>query len=60
MVVEDDYAAGDEFKMSVSLDYIGYWHLGPMDYTVKIYSKQEVEVLDSKGNTNQIDEPGTV
>ena len=50
------YAAGDVFKVRV-----GYtWFNSPSpDYTVKIYSKQTLEVKDAQGLKNQINMDGS-
>ena len=59
LVLEADYAAGDVFTMSVGMSNIGLWSFGPDDYTVKVYSKQDIPVLDSKGNTNELNFDGS-
>lgn len=59
-VLEADYSAGDVFRMNVDINwYYNLWFFGPMDYTVMVYSKQNIDVKDASGSTNQIDMPGT-
>ena len=51
MVAEADYDAGDVFTMEI--DYT--WDLFfAKDYTIKVYTSQELEVRDSNGETNMI------
>lgn len=52
MVEEADYEAGDIFEITVNFD----WGLGPeaQDYSVLVYSSQDLEVKDAKGETNMM------
>jgi len=51
LLTEKDYSAGETFKVVV--DY--YWLLnGVRDYTVSIYSKQRIEIVDEYGETNML------
>jgi hypothetical protein len=50
MVGEADYEAGDEFEIVVEYIWSG-WYVN--DYTVKVYSSQDLEVVDNElGTTN--------
>lgn len=51
LLLESDYAAGDVFTIEVSYSWYGWT---TMDYTVKVYSEQDLEVLDSDGNSNVV------
>ena len=51
MVAEADYSAGDVFTMEVNYNWL---FLSAKDYTVKVFSKQQLQVLDSNGETNMI------
>lgn len=51
MVAEADYAAGDVFTMEIDYQWDFFY---AKDYTIKVYSKQTLEVKDSKGETNMI------
>ena len=51
MLAEADYEAGDVFTMEINY----YWDLFfAKDYTIKVYTNQELEVRDSYGETNMI------
>ena len=50
-VYYSSYVAGDVFAIQVQYNW---WGATKEDFTVKVYSKQDLEVLDSDGNTNQI------
>ena len=52
LLAESDYSAGDTFKIHVDF----HWGFGfeARDYTVSIYSKHQVEVLDKRGKTNML------
>ena len=50
-IAESDYEAGDEFTMEI--DYL--WDtFYAKDYTIKVYTAQELEVRDANGETNMI------
>lgn len=51
MLEESEYEAGDEITITVLYDWVGRMS---RDYTVSVYSKQDLEVLDEDGNTNMI------
>lgn len=51
MVEEADYAAGDVFTLTVTYDWIGRMS---RDYTISVYSSQDLEVLDEEGEGNMI------
>ena len=51
MVEESDYSAGTEFTLKVQYKW---WENNIRDYTVKVYSEQDLDVKDSRGQTNQI------
>lgn len=59
LVLEANYAANDVFKMRVGMDYNSNWSYGPKDYTVKVYSTQDIPVLSEYGNTNEINMDGS-
>ena len=46
-----DYAAEDVFAIQVQYNWFG---ATKEDFTVKVYSRQELSIVDSDGNTNQI------
>jgi hypothetical protein len=49
MVEESSYRAGDTFTLKVQYK----WYTNPVrDYTVGVYSSQDLEVKDSRGQTN--------
>lgn len=50
-VPQANYTAGDEFSLQVSYNWFG---ATKEDFTVKVYSKQDLVIKDSSGNTNQI------
>jgi len=50
-VYYSSYVAGDVFAIQVRYNW---WGATKEDFTVKVYSKQDLPVLDSDGNTNQI------
>ena len=52
LVLEKDYSAGDKFSINVQFD----WGLGlsAEDYTVKVYSIQDLQVKDNKGEINML------
>lgn len=59
MVEEADYAANDVFKIVVEYNWnFGWWgflrSFPATDYTVQVYSKQSLSVVDSDGNTNML------
>jgi len=56
LIAEADYEAGDTWTFEI--DY--WWFSGrtPRDYTVKVYSSQDLEVKDKKGNTNMLHNDG--
>ena len=56
LVKEADYEAGATFRFKVDYRWYGY---SAEDFTVKVYSKQDLEVKDQKGNTNQLNMDGT-
>lgn len=56
LVESADYAAGDVFTVDVNYSWSG-WTVE--DYTVKVYSTQDLEVLDYRGNTNELHMDGT-
>lgn len=52
-VLSTNYSAGDTFIIQVNYDWM--WGLGTFpakDYTVRLYSKQNLAITDSQGNTN--------
>lgn len=51
MVAEADYSAGDVFTIQVDYTWKTFH---AKDYTIKVYSKQTLEVKDSDGSTNMI------
>lgn len=52
-VAESEYAAGDKFILEVQYDWTYGWSNYPgNDYTLKIYSKQNLEIKDENGETN--------
>lgn len=51
MVAENDYEAGDVFTMEINYTWDFFM---ARDYTIKVYSSQELEVRDSNGETNMI------
>lgn len=51
------YKAGDTFKVKVKYNWNG--SLGSRDFSVVVYSKQEIEVKDKSGKTNQLRYDGT-
>jgi hypothetical protein len=51
MVEEADYEAGDVFTLTVTYDWIGRMS---RDYTISVYSSQDLEVLDEEGEGNMI------
>ena len=51
MVAEADYSAGDVFTMEVNYSWDLFY---AKDYTIKVFSNQQLEVLDSNGETNMI------
>ena len=46
-----DYNAGDTFKVRARYEWLG---APDKDYTVKVYSKQNLEIKDSRGQTSVI------
>ena len=52
IIQEADYNAGDVFRINVGWD----WGFGPeaQDYSVLVYSTQDLEVKDSNGETNML------
>ena len=46
-----DYSGTDTFAMQVVYDW---WGSTKEDFTVKVYSKQDLTIRDPDGNTNQI------
>jgi len=52
MFAEADYEAGDIF----TIEYDTMWFFSPIprDYTIKVYSSQDLEIKDSDGNTNML------
>lgn len=48
-IVSANYNAGDTFYLKVQYDWKG--SVGN-DYTVKVYSKQNLEIKDERGNVN--------
>ena len=52
MVEEANYEAGDTFEITVNFD----WGFGPeaQDYSVLVYSSQDLEVKDANGETNMM------
>ena len=48
-VLASNYSAGDKFLITVQYTWGGY---PARDYTVKVYSKQDLSILDSDGKTN--------
>ena len=52
IIQEADYEAGDVFTMNVGWD----WGFGPeaQDFSVLVYSTQDLEVKDSNGETNML------
>jgi len=52
-VIESNYTAGDKFIITVQYNWqFGLGRYPARDYTVKVYSKQNLSVLDSQGKTN--------
>ena len=51
MVEVPDYEAGDVFTLTVTYDWIGRMS---RDYTISVYSSQDLEVLDEEGEGNMI------
>jgi len=51
-VAAANYSANDNFKINVDWD----WGFGQevQDYTVRVYSKHSVDILDDKGETNML------
>ena len=49
MLTESDYAAGDTIYMKVRYD----WNGSPVnDYTLKVHSKMDLEIVDENGKSN--------
>mmetsp|Transcript_14015 Transcript_14015/g.23812 ORF Transcript_14015/g.23812 Transcript_14015/m.23812 type:complete len:87 (+) Transcript_14015:1228-1488(+) len=49
LVKEAEYESGDQFRIEVQYD----WEMSPSpDFTLKIYSRQELEIRDAKGEMN--------
>ena len=57
MIPEGEYEAGDVFLIRVDWD----WGWGPeaQDYSVHVYSTQDLQVVDDRGNTNQMHMDGS-
>jgi len=54
-ITSSEYSAGDTFYIAVQYNWAGLydWRTHPFsDYTLHVYSKQNLEVKNSKGNTN--------
>ena len=56
LIKESDYEAGDTFQFRVHYYWYGYT---AEDFTVKVYSKQALEVKDQRGHTNELHMDGT-
>ena len=56
LVEEADYSANDVFTIDVEFAWYGWVS---EDYTVKVYSKQDLEVTDNRGRTNELHMDGT-
>ena len=57
LIEEADYEAGDVFKLNV--DYFYFSSPVKRDYTVKVYSKQDLSIVDEDGNTNMLHMDGS-
>lgn len=51
MVLESEYEAGDVFNFKIYYRWYGY---SSEDFTVKVYSRMDLEVLDERGETNML------
>jgi hypothetical protein len=52
ILLSNQYLAGDVLTVKVQYDWHG--NSGANDYTVSMYSRQNLEIKDSSGKTNQI------
>lgn len=52
LISEAQYKAGDKIRLEV----IYSWMLGvaPRDYTIMVYSKQDLKIKDANGHTNML------
>ena len=52
MVLEKDYEAGDKFTMGVNFEWGG--QAASRDFSVVVYSQQNLEIKDLNGQTNML------
>jgi len=55
MIPDSNYAAGQRFAVDIKYNWFGIPH---KDYTLKVYSRQSIDVTDYKGNKNQLHADG--
>lgn len=53
---EDSYSAGDKFTIKVWFDW--NWKASARDYSVVVYSKQNIQILDEEDHNNMLDYQG--